>query len=753
MNDEELLSDPGPLPLKVCQSPAGQVFLDCLFLNSSVTFRSVCKALRDEIDKIRQSKLITDVCEEIRPPINISLVRWLLDLPSPPSPESVLFAVARTNAPLPLIEQLSDLGPLLRVSALTNNLLGPNREEEVRVFSNVLAICEGAIEGGHPQLLEWALGQIVPALKTRCPGLLSGALFLDVWLPGVIMRKDWEILSVLLEMVGMPSWHTPPQSLVRVLSGFSDDELQKVQTCFGSAANSLGGLALEIWRFSVKGDLSSIETAAPPLSGFQRERYLEAGRGREVWPLSDPFTSSDLWKKRWAELVAELLEIGVKLDSFDFVKGVFLWARGQFGEEIESTGDIENAPSARSLFISHLCETSNLKELTLVSDPEDLFEWLSSESLSETQSETTSWKWTETSLLSCVEKAEEPYVMTRRLHERGLIEGVLRDPSRLYRMAIRRESSRTIEYLLSLGVGESVDIRGRLCFIARQEEKWEVLRWLRCGDHDPPFEWGEPAVPRELVGLEIDFVERMTPFESDCSNCPFSVPLELREKMAVHVRETIRREGTDAQTFSGVSALSPLSWLQRCRFGAFKRLVEIGGEGTERQVAEMFQGAGTFASVVFTFISHWWSWWAPLTDLGRGDVVESLRWRPRGSRRGGRGEGGSFSLWHKRAQCAAEGLCSLMKWAESQGLDVRTWALRAISLLLFRLQKHQGGEGQQGGADHEAEETEVPSQSPHAILMRACDQEPVKSLALRLWGDEDELQLSDGSCQSFLNQL
>uniref|UniRef100_A0A0G4H0E4 Uncharacterized protein n=1 Tax=Chromera velia CCMP2878 TaxID=1169474 RepID=A0A0G4H0E4_9ALVE len=139
----------------------------------SVVLQLVCKAMRKASIQTHvgdgqadRAPPETKVEEEIvRGGRNSNLCRWLFSLPVPPQPEKVLRACAAANDEDP-INALSGNEPLCVTGAIRSEgkVWG---DEEIRSVSNLLAVCDGAIEGGHPALLRATLERLVPPLSSR----------------------------------------------------------------------------------------------------------------------------------------------------------------------------------------------------------------------------------------------------------------------------------------------------------------------------------------------------------------------------------------------------------------------------------------------------------------------------------------------------------------------------------------------------------------------------------------------------------
>uniref|UniRef100_A0A0G4FRI3 Uncharacterized protein n=1 Tax=Chromera velia CCMP2878 TaxID=1169474 RepID=A0A0G4FRI3_9ALVE len=168
------------------------VFFRMLSSVPSVVLQLICKASRQAtVENYRDRGLNpslsagalvrTKIVAEIIPGApNVNLCHWLLDLPSPPRPEIVLRACALANAEETLT-QLCASHPLCGTASLRNE----GRfwlDEEVHSASNLLAICDGAIEGGHTVLLRSALERLVPPLLDRHEGPAMSAMNRDVWI-------------------------------------------------------------------------------------------------------------------------------------------------------------------------------------------------------------------------------------------------------------------------------------------------------------------------------------------------------------------------------------------------------------------------------------------------------------------------------------------------------------------------------------------------------------------------------------------
>uniref|UniRef100_A0A0G4FXS1 Uncharacterized protein n=1 Tax=Chromera velia CCMP2878 TaxID=1169474 RepID=A0A0G4FXS1_9ALVE len=192
---------------------AHKVLLACSSTPSAV-LQLVCKAFKKAVTDAHKesppqsqpSQTRTRIEEEILPgTTNTNLALWFLDFPSPPRPELLLHACARANAE-ETISVLSERHPQL-CRAL--QFLSGGRvwlDDEVPSVSNLLAICDGAVEGGHADLLNSALLRLTHAVRPvlqregrdRVWWGRDGIPW-EEWVKKALVKGQWEVRKVLLD--------------------------------------------------------------------------------------------------------------------------------------------------------------------------------------------------------------------------------------------------------------------------------------------------------------------------------------------------------------------------------------------------------------------------------------------------------------------------------------------------------------------------------------------------------------------------
>uniref|UniRef100_A0A0G4HTY9 Uncharacterized protein n=1 Tax=Chromera velia CCMP2878 TaxID=1169474 RepID=A0A0G4HTY9_9ALVE len=153
------MSESPPFPIaELIQAPPSETFLRLVSSQASVVTRSVCKSFNQRASSLFSEKE-TRVTEEVVHCCSFDLIQWLLALPRPPEPETLLFALAQVKHGEAMLAELVGLSPTHSCALL------PAEAElswlSLSQFSNFCAVLKGAAWGNNRDLFAHNLQLLV----------------------------------------------------------------------------------------------------------------------------------------------------------------------------------------------------------------------------------------------------------------------------------------------------------------------------------------------------------------------------------------------------------------------------------------------------------------------------------------------------------------------------------------------------------------------------------------------------------------
>uniref|UniRef100_A0A0G4FRU7 Uncharacterized protein n=1 Tax=Chromera velia CCMP2878 TaxID=1169474 RepID=A0A0G4FRU7_9ALVE len=535
---------------ELLHSPPSETLLRFLSSHASVVLRSICKSFNERAMALFDGETTTKVTEEVVQNCGFPLLRWLLDLPQPPEPEQVLFAVSAVGGEENLLALLLGTSP-----AHSFGLLSAEAElgwDSIARFFNFCAVLQGAVWGNRRALFEALLREVSTVIDRD--ELLSSILK-DGWVQEAVTDgREWVVSSILSVTGGCGKLCAEFRHLSR-LAKFPSSVLEELvrggmiihEHLF--TFSRLIQLKEQLYRLTVEADATLLIIYA--LKGeVEKVEDARFPRGR------DSEWDADAEGLYYAStFVKYLLVAAVVADSpLESIQRLYDWAVSRLGERLH---DPEGLDRQKAEFHAIVFATEMQYSLSWSRDSDQdvvhaiirrgppekavaFLEWMRS------LHPRVGWNgrfcdnavyYNQLEVLKWLQRQEEPCPWGPKeahMREEGPfgdyareLSGVTETPSETQSRADRAAFSK-----------------------AKWSKDWETMKRLRT--QDPPVPWGfpdlDPETPPELRAYEVDVARHLD--EADEGTDPPPPPQGLEVRLAEHINACLDKEMDIRYTFA-----------------------------------------------------------------------------------------------------------------------------------------------------------------------------------------------------------
>uniref|UniRef100_A0A0G4HBX5 Uncharacterized protein n=1 Tax=Chromera velia CCMP2878 TaxID=1169474 RepID=A0A0G4HBX5_9ALVE len=509
-------------------------------------------------------------------------------------------------------------------------------EEEVRSAANLVAICDGAVEGGHADLLRSTLDVLVPntlaqpRLHPRWEGHVQdgkwGAVGEETWthwLKEALVRGYWRVRSTLLEFVRE----------MDIQGQWGNGSLTPLSAYDGGAAF----LPFDVLPQHSRLPLADLEGALlQPLSvrlangvfvreGVRRRLLLQALRADVEDITSNPFpVSTDHPPPRemgaLIRLVGLMMSVAVVVGHpLETVRRIFEWATDaaswpppQVPPAAAAAGggaveEFERLPKAKML--------PEVFEQAVIRGDLDLMDWLVSlapnlisvaaqeehefgDAFKHASSDSRMkiLQWAETKHPEFLKRVMV-CVTSHWLYDFEKSDAVSAAVEKGGIAAVRFIEERSVE--LTGRPLRLTEVGGEMCFTAWTAREWEMLRYLRA--QDEPYKWGTKCrflnESRALRNFQVDFLRAVE--QNPLANPP-EPPADAQGPLRDHIEKLLKNPESCSSIFN------PFDWVDNwMNVPVALWLVQKGAEDAkglfDRALRKQVRNAdiSTFAMVLF----------------------------------------------------------------------------------------------------------------------------------------------------------
>uniref|UniRef100_A0A0G4H8B3 Uncharacterized protein n=1 Tax=Chromera velia CCMP2878 TaxID=1169474 RepID=A0A0G4H8B3_9ALVE len=654
LQEEQEESADGPLclPLQILRHNIGRCLISHVCSKGSLLVRSICKEFLAEMDAERKDHRQTSISDALGNPGSISVARWILSI-DPDIPDLLLYMCGKRKDTA-LVDALSSHFPEMCSINEISTVRTWKGHVEMRSLCNLLALCDGAVEGGHVEIFNECLDRILRGLRERRP-FMVGLLPWFGWLGDALDRGHWNmwraISGTITSNYAFFTEHEctevteKPRNFVRLsslrqLSKRPMNELEESGLpvlSFSHADRS--GLPPRPWMQALKGDADSIEASALETIFPEAQELFPQGVEGEGEVVISEVQKGVIDTS--ARLVGAMMEAASCGGHPEVVRRIYVWGR----ETLWSRDEYRDA------FLSRLGEVCKAPDAAAFYAQWELMDWF--EGLEP------SLEWSLAGLEKAALYGQGRLTVIKRLKARATLAEA--EIEQMFRLAVKSGNTAAVEFLFNeLGEDISVMVQSELCQWAVEGWNWNTLKFLR--ERNPVTPWGQPECPEALREYERLFVQT---FWADADQDPPPVPEGLGGVLSGHIVGCI---GLEAENPEALKNLSPLYWLKRGNCPAFTWLMARGGEFFEdaetgslilnQQVAEVVSSrAFDLRGTVRFFFAGAWNMGAPLElgDVRRkydNEVIGNLRFM------------GGFGHWEDKVKFHMKGLKDFFEWAD-----------------------------------------------------------------------------------------